>query len=145
MSHTRSSPRSTRPKPANPAPGVSLSSDHIAEAQQKSTDNGATLDLSYKNIRQIDEEVVQELVALELPSSNEDAFGPVARCVLFDSTYELLAYTSYRLALGSNRLSALPAAFSLLTHVRYLNLKGNAFTSIPDPVRFALARPLQAS
>ena len=91
MSHTRSSPRSTRPKPASPAPGVSLSSDHIAEAQQKSTDDGATLDLSYKNIRQINEEVVQELVALERSNSKEDVSSPVSRCVPFDPTYGLLA------------------------------------------------------
>lgn len=91
MSHTRSSPRSTRPKTASPAPGLSLSSDHIEEARQKSTDNGATLDLSYKNIRQINEEVVQELAALGRPSSEEDVSSPVARCVLFDSTHEFLA------------------------------------------------------
>lgn len=91
MSHTRSSPRSTRPKPASPAPGVSLSSDHITEAQKKSTDNGATLDLSYKNIRQINEEVAQELVALGWSDSKENASNPVTRCGLFDSTYVFLA------------------------------------------------------
>ncbi|KAF9644472.1 hypothetical protein BDM02DRAFT_3102873 [Thelephora ganbajun] len=134
MSHTRSSPRSTRPKQANPAPGVSLSLEHIAEAQQKSTDNGATLDLSYKNIRQISEEVAQELVAFGRSNSKEDDSSSVSRYVLFDSTYVFLASASYRLALGFNRLTSLPTAFSLLTHVRYLNLKGNAFTSVPDPV-----------
>lgn len=85
MSHTRSSPRSTRPKPANTTPGVSLSSEQISEAQQNSTDSGATLDLSYHNIRQISEEVVQELVALGRPNSKEDASSSVSRCVLLDS------------------------------------------------------------
>lgn len=49
------------------------------------------MDLSYKNIRQINEEVVQELAALGRPSSEEDVSSPVARCVLFDSTHEFLA------------------------------------------------------
>jgi len=84
MSHTRSSPRSTQPKPASPAPGVSLSSDHIVEALQKSTDNGVTLDLSYKNIWQINEEVAQELVALWRSNSKDDTSSPVFRCALFD-------------------------------------------------------------
>jgi len=91
MSHTRSSPRSTRPKPASPVSGVSLSSDHIAEAQQKSTDNGATLDLSYKNIWQINEEVVQELVALGRSNSKEDASAQVTRCVPFGPACVFLA------------------------------------------------------
>ena len=139
MSHTRSSPRSTRPKPANASLGVPFSSEHIAEAQQKSTDNGATLDLSYKNIGQIDEEVAQELVALGQSNSKDDTSSTVSRCVPLNSTlYVVSVQTSYRLALGFNRLTALPAAFALLTHVRYLNLKGNAFTSLPDPVRLVL-------
>ena len=79
MSHSRSSPRSTRPKPANPTPGISLLPEHIIDAQQNSTDNGATLDLSYKNIRQISEEVVLELVALGRPNSNDDASSSVSR------------------------------------------------------------------
>lgn len=139
MSHTRSSPRSTRPKPASTTPGVSLSPEHITEAQQKSTDNGATLDLSYNNIRQISEEVVQELVALGRSNSKEDVSSSVSRCVLLDLAPVFLAWTSCRLALGFNRLTALPAAFAQLAHVRYLNLKGNAFTSIPDPVRIVPA------
>ena len=85
---------------------------------------------------------MQELVALGWSDSKEDASSPVARCVLFESADAFLAQTFYRLALGFNRLSALPTAFSLLVHVRYLNLKGNAFTSIPDQVRLALAPPL---
>lgn len=82
MSHTSSSPRSSRPKPANQTSGLSLSSEHIAGAQQKSTDNGATLDLSYKNIRQISEEAAQELVALGHSNSKDDAYSSVSRCVL---------------------------------------------------------------
>lgn len=142
MSHTRSSPRSTRPNQASPLPSVSLSSDHISEAQQKSTDNGLTLDLSYKNIRQISEEVAQELVALGRSNSKEDISGPVSRCVVSDSTCVSYDLTSRRLALGFNRLTALPTAFTLLTNVRYLNLKGNAFTSIPDSVGVILAYAL---
>ena len=76
-----SSPRLTRPKPANLTPSVSLSSEHIAEAQQKSADNGATLDLSYKNIRQISEEVAQELVALGRSSSKDDVSTSLSRWV----------------------------------------------------------------
>ena len=94
MSHTRSSPRSTRPKPANSTPSVSLSLEHIAEAQQNSIDNGATLDLSYKNIRQISEEVVQELVALGRPTANEDTFSSVSRCVLLCSSPVVLYLNS---------------------------------------------------
>jgi len=90
MSHTRSSPRSTQPDPASPVPGVSLSSDHIAEAQRKSADNGATLNLSYTNIRQIDEEVAQELVALGWSDPKEDVSNPLARCVLSNPTYLFL-------------------------------------------------------
>lgn len=91
MSHTRSSPRSTRPKPANPTPGVSLSLEQIVEAQQKSTDNGATLDLSYNNIRQINEEVVQELVALGRSTSKEDVSSSVSRYVQLTSDRVFLA------------------------------------------------------
>lgn len=144
MPHTRSSPRSARPKPASPVPGVSLSPDHIAEAQQKSTDNGTTLDLSYKNIRQISEEIAQELVALGRSTSNEDTSSPVFRWGFSDQMYVLPTQSSHRLALGFNRLTALPTAFALLTHVRYLNLKGNAFTSIPDPVGLMLPYPPRA-
>jgi hypothetical protein len=85
MSHTRSSPRSTRPKPANSSPSVSLSLEHIVEAHQNSVDNGATLDLSYNNIRQISEEVVQELVALGRSTAKDDAASSVSRCVLLGS------------------------------------------------------------
>lgn len=145
MSHTRSSPRSTHPKPASPAPGLSLSSDHIVEALQKSTDNGVTLDLSYKNIRQITEEVVQELVALWRSNSKDDTSSPVFRCALSGVTHVFSAKTLHRLALGFNRLTALPTAFTLLTHVRYLNLKGNAFTSIPDSVSPVFPYLLRAS
>ena len=141
MSHTRTSPRSTRPKPASPVPGVSLSSDHIVEAQQKSTDNGVTLDLSYKNIRQISEEVAQELVALGRSTSKEDTSSPVFRWGFSDQIYVLPPQTLHRLALGFNRLTTLPTAFTLLTHVRYLNLKGNALTSIPEPVNLVFPYP----
>jgi len=90
MHHPTSSPRSTQPEPASPVPGVSLSSVHIAEAQQKSTDNGATLNLSYTNIRQIDEELAQELAALGWSNLKEDVPNPLARCVLSNPTYVFL-------------------------------------------------------
>jgi len=90
MPNTRSSPRSTQPDPASPLPGVSLSSDHIAEAQRKSADNGATLNLSYTNIREIGEEVAQELVVLGWSNSKEDASNPLARCVPSNPTYMFL-------------------------------------------------------
>lgn len=40
-----------------------------------------------------------------------------------------------RLALASNRLATLPMAFSLLSHLRYLNLRSNSFSAFPEVVR----------
>jgi hypothetical protein len=58
----------------NPTPGVPLSPERNAEVQQKSTENGATLDLSRKNMRQISRDVAQELIALGRSSSNRIVF-----------------------------------------------------------------------
>jgi hypothetical protein len=44
------------------------------------------------------------------------------------------------MALGSNRLTALPMEFALLSRLRYLNLKNNNFTVFPDVVRAFVAR-----
>lgn len=39
------------------------------------------------------------------------------------------------MALGYNRLSTLPMALSLLSSIRYLNLRNNHFLAFPDVVR----------
>jgi hypothetical protein len=39
------------------------------------------------------------------------------------------------MALGFNRLAALPMALALLSSLRYLNLRNNHFTTFPDVVR----------
>jgi hypothetical protein len=57
--HPRPSTRTARH--TSPSPALSLSPEHIAEALQKSPDNGATLDLAHRHIAEIPEPIAESL------------------------------------------------------------------------------------
>ncbi|KDQ33898.1 hypothetical protein PLEOSDRAFT_1110771 [Pleurotus ostreatus PC15] len=94
---------------------TSLSNYHISEAVLKSPDNGSTLDLSRQHITAVEESGVEELASVGRDEEDQDSQGSVLR-----------------IALGHNKLSTLPPAFSLLSRLRYLNLKSNSFDEFPD-------------
>lgn len=75
--HPRPSPRATRH--TSPSPTVSLTHEHIVEAQQRSPDNGATLDLAHRHIAEISEATVEELFVLGRSKSGESRSAPLAR------------------------------------------------------------------
>ncbi|KAK2467008.1 hypothetical protein APHAL10511_001266 [Amanita phalloides] len=85
---------------------------HIADALSRSPDRGATLILSKSNISEFDASAIHALVA-----TNEDATEG-------KSSLE-------RLAFAYNHLSSLPNDFTLLLHLRYINLKHNNFSVFP--------------
>ena len=62
-----------------PLPSVSLSRDHITEAFKKSPDDGATLDLTHKNLTDVGEDGAEELANV---GQGETAAGEstVVRC-----------------------------------------------------------------
>ncbi|KAI0797614.1 RAM signaling pathway protein-domain-containing protein [Abortiporus biennis] len=93
---------------------VSLSRDHITDALAKSPDNGATLDLTHKNLSDVGEDGAEELATIGRGD---------------DMDYES---TVIRIALAHNRLATLPMAFALLSRLRYLVLKNNNFTVFPE-------------
>ncbi|THH31152.1 hypothetical protein EUX98_g3038 [Antrodiella citrinella] len=107
-------PVPTKNRALSPLPSVSLSREHITEALSKSPDNGATLDLAHKGITDVGEDGAEELATVG-QGEDEDS----------DSTL-------VRIALAHNRLTTLPMAFALLSHLRYLVLKANNFTVFPD-------------
>ncbi|GBE82072.1 RAM signaling pathway protein-domain-containing protein [Sparassis latifolia] len=92
----------------SPLPSISFGRDHINEALSKSPDKGATLDLANKGLTDVGEYGAEELATIEADS-------PVVR-----------------IALAYNRLTTLPMAFALLSHLRYLVLKNNNFAVFPD-------------
>ncbi|KAM5534101.1 hypothetical protein V8D89_012282 [Ganoderma adspersum] len=98
----------------SPLASLSLTSDHITDALAKSPDGGATLDLAYKGLTDVGESGADELSRV-----GEDEQTGTGSSVV-------------RIALAHNRLTTLPMAFSLLSHLRYLVLKNNSFTVFPD-------------
>lgn len=123
----------------SPLPSISLSRDHINEALLKSPDNGATLDLAHKNISDVGEDGAEELATVGRGNDAEGE-GTLVRCDVLDSALsrKCLLIIGSRIALAHNRLTTLPMAFALLSHLRYLVLKSNNFTVFPDVVRVAL-------
>ncbi|KAG6821460.1 hypothetical protein H0H93_010184 [Arthromyces matolae] len=97
-------------------PPTSLSSVHIANAVQRSDDDGATLMFSKMNISTLSVAAIEELASIGR-RQNEDQ-GHLKR-----------------IAFGNNHLTALPPEFALLSQLRYVNLKRNNFSVFPDVVR----------
>ncbi|KAG2157611.1 RAM signaling pathway protein-domain-containing protein [Suillus bovinus] len=98
----------------SPLLSASLTEEHIAEALRQSSDNGATLDLTHKNLTDVGEDGAKHLATMGRNGSLDDESSV------------------FRIALGHNRLATLPTAFALLSRLRYLNLQNNSFTSFPD-------------
>jgi hypothetical protein len=90
-----------------------------------------TVDLSHRKIANIDKDVIDVLKA-----------GFVERCVPFLSVLSFFAYDAqylFRLALGYNHLTSLPAEFAQLgTSLRYLNVRVNNISHFPPAVRVHL-------
>ncbi|KAF8969948.1 RAM signaling pathway protein-domain-containing protein [Flammula alnicola] len=91
-----------------------LSSDHILDAITHSPDGGVTLFFSKLGITDIAPHEAEEL-AIAGQREYQDGGSIVER-----------------LALGNNRVTALPSEFELFTRLRYLNLKHNLFSTFPD-------------
>lgn len=107
-------PGTTRHGALSPLLSTSLTEEHIAEALRQSSDNGATLDLTHRNLTDVGEDGAKHLATMGRNDSLDDESSV------------------FRIALGYNRLATLPTAFALLSRLRYLNLQNNSFTSFPD-------------
>ncbi|KAG6903185.1 hypothetical protein C0995_002728 [Termitomyces sp. Mi166 len=92
---------------------TTLSSVHIAQAIQRSSDNGATLMFSKLNLSDVGASAAEELASIGRERPDDES--PLRR-----------------ITLGNNRLTALPLEFASLSQLRYLNLKRNNFTVFPD-------------
>ncbi|KAG2348422.1 hypothetical protein BDR05DRAFT_980623 [Suillus weaverae] len=107
-------PGTSRYGASSPLLSASLTEEHIAEALRQSSDNGATLDLTHKNLTDVGEDGAKHLATMGRNGSLDNESSV------------------FRIALGYNRLATLPTAFALLSRLRYLNLQNNSFTSFPD-------------
>ncbi|KAG2120027.1 RAM signaling pathway protein-domain-containing protein [Suillus clintonianus] len=107
-------PSTSRHGALSPLLSASLTEEHIAEALRQSSDNGATLDLTHRNLTDVGEDGAEHLATMGRNGSLDDESSVL------------------RIALGYNRLATLPTAFALLSRLRYLNLQNNSFTSFPD-------------
>ncbi|KAG7452790.1 uncharacterized protein BT62DRAFT_878865 [Guyanagaster necrorhizus] len=107
---TLRSPRWTKRGSYIPTP---LTRAHVQEALSRSEDHGITLVFLKKNLTDIGISVVEELATVGRNSPDD-------------------GYPVERLALGNNCLTALPTEFTHLSHLRYVNLRSNAFTNFPD-------------
>lgn len=107
-------PVTSRHGALSPLLSASLTEEHIAEALRQSSDNGATLDLTHRNLTDVGEDGAKHLATIGRNDSLDDESSV------------------FRIALGYNRLTTLPTAFALLSRLRYLNLQNNSFTSFPD-------------
>ncbi|KAI6038457.1 RAM signaling pathway protein-domain-containing protein [Pisolithus marmoratus] len=107
-------PSSSKNAVLSPFPSVSLADEHVLEAIQQSPDSGGTLDFTHKGLTDVGEDGVQYLACAGRSES------PPEECSIS------------RITLGYNRLTTLPTAFALFSRLRYLNLKSNNFSSIPD-------------
>ncbi|KAG6911442.1 hypothetical protein DXG01_014516 [Tephrocybe rancida] len=95
------------------SPSTSLSSVHIAQALQRSSDDGATLMFSKMNLSDVGVVAAEELASIGRDNPGDES--PLKR-----------------ITLGNNRLTMLPTEFALLSQLRYLNLKRNSFSVFPD-------------
>lgn len=64
----------------SPLPSLSLSREHITDALNRSTDNGATLDLAHKNLTDVGEDGAEELFAIS-QGQEDGARNTVTRSV----------------------------------------------------------------
>lgn len=94
-------------------PPISLTRAHISAALARSPDNGGSIDLSRRELTDLNEEAAEDLGAIGVEGTSE-------QCLVT------------RLALSHNRLATLPIGFAMLSRLRYLNLKHNSFTVFPD-------------
>ncbi|THV07960.1 hypothetical protein K435DRAFT_642682 [Dendrothele bispora CBS 962.96] len=104
---------SSRKRTSFPSSSLGLSHGHIRDALARSPDDGATLVLLKLNLTYVGEAAAEELATIGRNSPDDE------------SRVE-------RIALGQNRLTALPTEFALLSRLRYLNLKHNSFTVFPN-------------
>ena len=119
--------------PSSPTSTTTLNHSHISEAVSKSEDNGATLDFSHRGLTDVDEYSAAELAAVGNEDSIEDE-GSVLRCACPLPAYIHKHGLFDRVTLASNRLATLPVTFTLLSRLRYLNLKNNCLAVFPDVV-----------
>ncbi|KAG6886022.1 hypothetical protein C0993_005206 [Termitomyces sp. T159_Od127] len=92
---------------------TTLGSVHIAQAIQRSSDDGATLMFSKMNISDVGAAAAEELARIGKERPEDES-------------------RLKRITLGSNCLTTLPMEFALLSQLRYLNLKRNNFSVFPD-------------
>ncbi|KAG8979387.1 RAM signaling network component [Tulasnella sp. 425] len=93
-----------------------LSHKHISEALRVSTDGGQTLDFSHKFITDVKDDATHELA--KIGREDDDDEGCVTRRVA--------------IALVFNDLTSLPTSFTLISRLRYLNLRSNFFAIFPE-------------
>jgi len=125
---------SSRKRTSFPPVSLSLSHEHIQDALSRSPDDGATLVFMKLNLTYIGEAAADRLANIGKDSPDDES--RVERCVAFYLHPKCnLKLCFCRIALGHNRLSALPTDFALLSRLRYLNLKHNSFTVFPNVVR----------
>ncbi|KZV86539.1 hypothetical protein EXIGLDRAFT_774500 [Exidia glandulosa HHB12029] len=91
---------------------IYLTHELISKALRSSNDQGQTLDLSHLDLTEVTDANARDLAGAAV--SPEDGDSDVLR-----------------VALGYNRLMALPKAFIALTRLRYLNLRSNLFSIFP--------------
>jgi hypothetical protein len=133
--------------PSSPTSTTTLNDDHISEALLKSEDNGATLDFSHRGLTDVDEFSTAQLAAVGREDPMEDE-SSLLRCACPSSAYVHKHGLFYRVTFASNRLATLPVTFTLLSHLRYLNLKNNCFAVFPDVVSITCSldkRPAHSS
>lgn len=117
-------------------PSNSLNHEHIAQALNHSSDEGATLVFSKLDLTDISVDAAEEL-ATKVDANNK---GMVKRwvCMAWILSGRLKVNS---IAMGHNRLSTLPTELALLTHLRYLNLRHNSFSTFPRVVRILSKEP----
>jgi hypothetical protein len=111
-----------------------LSRQVVEHALLVSPDKGETLNFSHQNLSHVGEEGASELASLRKDEEQEQSSVSRYFCLIY-SLKVILLKLIFSIALSYNRLATLPMAFSLMGKLRYLNLRSNLFTSVPDVVR----------
>lgn len=112
---------------------TNLNPTTIAQAVDRSTDNGRTLVLSKLNLSDVSAEAAEELATVGRARPDDDC--TIERFVVYVRFPAPYNPCPHRITLGNNRLTTLPTEFALLSRLRYLNLKHNNFSNFPDVVR----------